>query len=46
MKNDVLILKRIVLARTVTSLLTPYLWYNAPTMLPVGSIVGALYHKL
>jgi len=22
------------------------LWYNAPTMLPAGSIVGALYHKL
>jgi len=22
------------------------LWYNAPTMLPVGTIVGALYHKL
>ena len=21
------------------------MWYNAPTMLPVGSIVGALYHK-
>ena len=22
------------------------LWYNAPTMLPAGSIVGALYHTL
>jgi len=22
------------------------LWYNAPTMVPAGSIVGALYHKL
>jgi len=22
------------------------LWYNAPTMLPAGNIVGALYHKL
>jgi len=22
------------------------LWYNAPTMLPAGSIVRALYHKL
>ena len=22
------------------------LWYNAPTILPAGSIVGALYHKL
>ena len=22
------------------------LWYNAPTMLPAGSIVGALYHSL
>ena len=22
------------------------MWYNAPTMLPAGSIVGALYHKL
>jgi len=22
------------------------LWYNAPTMLPAGSIVGNLYHKL
>jgi len=21
------------------------LWYNAPTKLPAGSIVGALYHK-
>jgi len=21
-------------------------WYKAPTMLPAGSIVGALYHKL
>ena len=21
------------------------LWYNAPTMLPAGNIVGALYHK-
>jgi len=22
------------------------LWYNAPTMLPAGSIVRASYHKL
>jgi len=22
------------------------LWYNAPTMLPAGNIVCALYHKL
>jgi len=22
------------------------LWYNAPTMLPAGSTVGALNHKL
>ena len=22
------------------------LWYNAPKMLPAGSIVGVLYHKL
>jgi len=22
------------------------LWYNGPTMLPAGNIVGALYHKL
>ena len=22
------------------------LWYNAPAMLPAGSIAGALYHKL
>jgi len=22
------------------------LWYNAPEMLPAGSVVGALYHKL
>jgi len=22
------------------------LWYNAPTMLPAGSIVRALYHEL
>jgi len=22
------------------------LWYNAPTMLPAGNIVGALYHKM
>ena len=22
------------------------MWYKAPTMLPAGSIVGALYHKL
>ena len=22
------------------------LWYNAPTMLPAGNIVGAIYHKL
>jgi len=22
------------------------LWYNAPTMLPAGNIVLALYHKL
>jgi len=22
------------------------LWYNAPTMLRAGNIVGALYHKL
>jgi len=22
------------------------LWYKAPTMLPAGNIVGALYHKL
>jgi len=22
------------------------LWYNAPTMLTAGNIVGALYHKL
>ena len=22
------------------------LWYNTPTVLPAGNIVGALYHKL
>ena len=22
------------------------LWYNAPTMLPAGNLVGVLYHKL
>jgi len=22
------------------------LWYNAPTMLPGGNLVGALYYKL
>jgi len=22
------------------------MWYNAPTMLPAGNIVGELYHKL
>jgi len=22
------------------------LWYNVPTMLPAGNIVGALYHNL
>jgi len=22
------------------------LWYNAPTVLPAGSIIGALYHSL
>jgi len=21
-------------------------WYKAPTMMPAGSIIGALYHKL